>query len=94
MTQMGERVSFRGTIEPWTPGASGGLMVVVFPEAEARVMGGLKQMKVQGTMNGAEFASNTMPRGGGRLALSVSRGMMKAAGAAVGDEVDLELEKR
>jgi hypothetical protein len=57
-------------------------------------MGGLKQMKVQGTMNGAEFASNTMPRGGGRLALSVSRAMMKAAGAGVGDEVEIEVERR
>jgi hypothetical protein len=94
MMRMGERVTFRGTIEPWTPGAGGGLMVVVFPEAEARAMGGLKQMKVQGTMNGAEFASNTMPRGGGRLALSVSKAMMKAAGAGVGDEVEIEVERR
>jgi hypothetical protein len=89
-----ERVSFRGTIEPWTPGASGGLMVVVVPEAQARAMGGLRQMKVQGTLNGTQFASNTMPRGGGRLALSVSRAMMKAAGAAIGDEVDVEVEPR
>jgi Domain of unknown function (DUF1905) len=32
-----------------------------------------------------------MPAGGGRLALSVSRAMMKAAGAAVGDVVDVEI---
>jgi hypothetical protein len=92
MTPVRERASFRGTIEPWTPGASGGLMVVVFPAAEARAMGGLKQMKVQGTLNGAEFASNTMPRGGARLALSVSRAMMKASGARVGAQVDVKVE--
>jgi hypothetical protein len=32
-----------------------------------------------------------MPAGGGRLALSVSKAMMAAAGAAVGDDVDGEI---
>ncbi len=90
---MTERVRFRGAIEPFRAGATGGLMVVVFPEADGRAIGGLKQMKVRGMINGAEFASSTMPRGGGRLALSVSKVMMKAAGARPGDEVDLEVER-
>jgi hypothetical protein len=32
-----------------------------------------------------------MPAGGGRLALSVSKAMMAAAGVAVGDDVEVEI---
>lgn len=88
---MGERVRFRATIEPWKPGTTGGLMIAVLPDDAARALGGLRQMRVQGTLNGNEFISNTMPRGGGALALSVSRAMMKAAGVAIGDEVEVEV---
>jgi Domain of unknown function (DUF1905) len=46
---------------------------------------------VSGTINGAPFASNVMPAGGGRLCLTVSRAMMQAAGVTVGDEVEVEI---
>jgi hypothetical protein len=88
-----ERIRFRTSIEPWKPGATGGLMVAVFPEDAATAIGGLKQLRVVGALNGTPFRSNTMPRGGGRLALSVSKAMMKDAGVAVGDEVEVELER-
>jgi hypothetical protein len=45
----------------------------------------LRQQHVAGTIAGAEFASNVMPAGGGRLAMSVSKAMLSAAGIAVGD---------
>ena len=32
-----------------------------------------------------------MPAGGGRLALSVSKAMMKDAGVGIGDDVDVEI---
>ena len=88
-----ERVRFRATIEPWTPGATGGLIIAVFTDEAATAIGGLRQMRVRGTLNGVEFTSNTMPRGGGRLALSVSRAMMAATGATVGSEVEIEVER-
>jgi hypothetical protein len=93
MSGMGERVRFRTTIEPWKPGATGGLMVAVFPDDAATAIGGLKQMRVIGELNRTPFRSSTMPRGGGRLALSVSKAMMKDAGVGVGDEIDVELER-
>jgi hypothetical protein len=46
---------------------------------------------VRGTIGGAAFASNVMPAGGGRLALSVSKAMLSSANASVGDEVDVEI---
>lgn len=40
-----------------------------------------------------KFNSNTMPAGGGVLALSLSRKLLNAAGLNVGDEVDVELQR-
>lgn len=50
-------------------------------------------MRVRGVLGGAAHTSSTMPAGGGRLALSVSRKMLDAAGLSVGDEGDFEIEK-
>jgi hypothetical protein len=90
---MSDKVRFQSHIEPWKPGATGGLMVATLPPDAAAAIGGLRQMRVAGTMNGAAFTSNTMPRGGGLLALSVSKAMMQAAGAGVGDAIDVEMER-
>jgi len=43
------------------------------PRQVATELGGLKQMRVRGRLNGTEFTSNTMPAGGGVLALSLSQ---------------------
>jgi hypothetical protein len=75
------------------PERAAGLAVVDVPGDVAAALGGLKQMRVQGTLNGAEFSSNTMPAGGGILAMSVSRKLLDAAGLRVGDEADVEIER-
>lgn len=61
------------------------------PALHIPALGGLKQQRVRGTIAGAEFASNLMPAGGGRLALSVSKAMMTAAKASIGDEAEIEI---
>jgi uncharacterized protein DUF1905 len=48
---------------------------------------------VHGTIEAADFVSNVMPAGGGKLALSVSRAMMKAAGVAIGDSANVEITR-
>jgi hypothetical protein len=53
--------------------------------------GGLKQLRIRGTINGAEFTSSTMPSGGGRLAVSVSKAMLTAARIGVGDTAEFEI---
>jgi hypothetical protein len=80
-------------IRRWKPGAASGLCVADLPGDVATALGGMKQMRVRGTLNGVEFASNVMPAGGGVLCLSVSKAMMTAAGVAVGDEVEVEIER-
>ncbi|MET1231682.1 MAG: DUF1905 domain-containing protein [Candidatus Limnocylindrales bacterium] len=83
----------RVTIRRWKPEATGGLAVADLPPEVAVELGGLKQQRVMGAMNGVDFASNVMPAGGGVLALSVNKAMLAAAGATVGDEVELEIRR-
>jgi hypothetical protein len=86
-----EPIRFSGQIRYWDPERASGLAVVDVPAQQVEALGGLKQQRVRGTIAAADFASNVMPAGGGRLALSVSRAMMKAAGLAVGDVAELEI---
>jgi hypothetical protein len=84
---------FTATIRYWRPERESGLAVADVPEEHVQGLGGLKQMRVRGTINGAEYVSNVMPAGSGRLALSVSKKMMGAAGVGVGDQAEIELER-
>jgi hypothetical protein len=54
-------------------------------------LGGRRQARVTGTLNGAGFTGSTMLVAGGELCVGVSRAMLKAAGAAVGDTVHLSI---
>jgi hypothetical protein len=86
-----EPMRFTGHIRYWNPERSSGLAVVDVPAAYIHALGGLKQLRVRGTIGGAPFVSNVMPAGGGRLALSVSKAMMTAAGITVGDGTEFEI---
>ena len=69
------------------------MAIADIPNEHIALLGGLKHMRVQGTINGAAYVSNVMPAGSGRLALSVNQKMMGAAGVGVGDEAEFELER-
>jgi hypothetical protein len=69
-------IRFAGTVRYWDPAKGRRLAVIAIPSGFVPVLGGLKQRRVRGSLVGAEFASNVMPAGGGRLALSVSKAMM------------------
>lgn len=84
-------LTFTSQIRYWNPERSSGLAVADVPPEHVPALGGLRQQRVRGTLGGAAFASNVMPAGGGRLALSVSKTMMTAGGAAIGDEVRIEI---
>jgi len=87
------QMKFSATIRYWRPEQAGGLAVADIPNEHVAPLGGLKQMRVRGTINGVEYASNVMPAGSGRLALSVSKKMMGSAGVGVGDEAEFEIER-
>ena len=88
-----EPIRFSAAIRYWSVERGSGLAVVDVPAEHVAALGGLKQQRVLGTIGGASFTSSVMPAGGGRLALSVSKAMMKAAGATVGDAVAVEINR-
>jgi hypothetical protein len=86
-------MKFMSAIRYFRPERASGLAVADIPAEHVAALGGLKQMRVRGTINGVEYASNVMPAGSGRLALSVSKAMMKAGAVGVGDEAEFEVER-
>jgi len=84
---------FTGKVRYFRPEANSGLAVMDIPKQVATELGGLKQMRVRGRLNGTEFTSNTMPAGGGVLALSLSQALLKAAGLKVGQKAEVDLER-
>ncbi|HSJ00781.1 MAG TPA: DUF1905 domain-containing protein [Patescibacteria group bacterium] len=84
-------IRFRSSIRYWNPERASGLAVLDVPAEHVPAIGGLRQQRVHGTFGGAQFASNVMPAGGGRLAMSVSKAMMASAGSAIGDDVEVEI---
>jgi hypothetical protein len=86
-----EPIRFTGQIRFWNPDRASGLAVVDVPRSSVDALGGLKQQRVHGRIAGADFVSNVMPAGGGRLALSVTKAMMKSARVAVDDAAEFEI---
>jgi hypothetical protein len=89
---MSDDRSFRSTVRYFHPEKGSGLTVADIPPEVTTTLGGLKQLRVKALVNGKEFTSNTMPAGGGRLALSLSKAILKECGLSVGDEAEFELE--
>jgi len=85
--------SFRGKVRYFHPDKASGLAVVDVPKHVAAELGGLKQVRVKGRINGVDFASNVMPAGGGVLALSVSKQMLASADLKVGDSAEIRVER-
>jgi len=90
---MTDTPAFRGTVRYFRPEKAAGLAVVDVPADVTQKLGGLKQMRVQASINGRPFVSNTMPAGGGRLALSLNRQVLASAGIGVGDEAEFTLTR-
>jgi len=90
---MAERVSFRGRVRYWDPATGGGLAVVDVPAEQVEALGGRKQYRVSGTLNGADFSGSGMLVAGGGYCVGVSKAALKAAGATVGDDVDVAIAR-
>jgi hypothetical protein len=85
---MAERQRFRSTIEQARgPGAAVALVPPEFVEA----LGGFKQKRAFGWLNGNEFTTATFPYKGTGLYVGVPKAARVAAGVDYGDEVELEI---
>lgn len=80
---------FTGELEA----ARAGGAVVLIPAEIAAALGGLKQMRVIGTVNGVPYQSSTMPYGGRGLFMGVHKATREAAGVAFGDRVEIVVQR-
>jgi len=84
---------FQSKVRYFHPEKQSGLSVIDIPATVAEKLGGLKQMRVRGRLNGVEFNSNTMPAGNHVLALSVNKALLSQAGLKVGDMANVEVSR-
>jgi hypothetical protein len=90
---MSESITFAGTVRHWREDPPGGLAVVDVPPELVAVLGGRRQFRVAGTLNGRPFTGSTMLVAGGGYCVGVSRAALKAATAAVGDTVAVSIRR-
>lgn len=83
---MGHR--FRTVIEA----AVGGGAAAQIPTDVTEALGGKKQMRVTGTLNGYPIRTSTMPYRGG-FYVGLHKAAREAAGVQIGDQVELELTR-
>lgn len=83
---MSEEHRFRTVVEA----ATGGGAAAQVPADVRDALGGNKQMRVTGTLNGTPFRSSTMPYRGA-FYVGLHKAAREAAGVGIGDEVELTL---
>jgi hypothetical protein len=88
---MAAAAAFRGRVRRWDETKPGGLAVVDVPAELVTALGGRRQYRVEGSLNGAPFGGSTMLVAGGGFAVGVSKAALAAAKATVGDEVELAI---
>jgi hypothetical protein len=79
---------FRAVIEA----ARGGGSVALIPDEIVDALGGVKAMRVTGTLNGNPYTSNIFPYQR-KAYLGVHKATREAAGVAVGEEADFEISR-
>ena len=82
---MAEQHRFRAELEA----ARAGGHFVLIPAEIAKALGGNRQMRVVGTVNGVAYQSSTMPYGGRGLFMGVHKATCDAAGVDIGDILDV-----
>jgi uncharacterized protein YdeI (YjbR/CyaY-like superfamily) len=90
---MPETVRFRSRIEAARAGtATGGGAAAKIPDELVKPLGGLKQMRMDATLNGIAFKTSTMPYRGG-FYVGVHKAIREQAGVGIGDEVEMQLTR-
>jgi hypothetical protein len=82
---MAEQHRFRAELEA----ARAGGHLVLIPMEIATALGGSRQMRVVGSVNGVPYQSSTMPYGGRGLFMGVHKTTCDAAGVDLGDILDV-----
>jgi hypothetical protein len=85
---MAAKLKFESKVEA----ARGGGAVAEIPADVTEALGGLKQMRVFGTVNGIKYQSSTMPYRGS-FYLGVHKATREAAGVEIGDPIEVEITR-
>ena len=85
--------TFQGRVRRWREDKPGGLAVIDVPLDLVDELGGRRQMRMAGSLNGVPFSGSTMLVAGGGFCVGVSRAALKAASASVGDDVEVQLTR-
>lgn len=85
--------SFRGRVRRWKEDKPGGLAVIDIPPELVAGLGGRRQMRMIGSLNGVAFTGSTMLVAGGGFCVGVSHAALRASGLSVGDDADVQLQR-
>ena len=83
---------FRGRVRRWREDKPGGLAVIDIPADLVAELGGRRQARMTGRLNGVPFTGSSMLVAGGGFGVGVSKAALKSADLAVGDEVEVDLQ--
>jgi len=83
---------FRGRVRRWREDKPGGLAVIDVPADLVAELGGRRQARMTGRLNGVPFTGSSMLVAGGGFCVGVSKAALKSADLAVGDEVEVDLQ--
>jgi hypothetical protein len=85
--------TFQGRVRRWRDDKPGGLAVIDVPLDLVDELGGRRQMRMAGSLNGVPFSGRTMLVAGGGFCVGVSRAALKTAAVSVGDDVEVQLTR-
>ena len=85
--------TFQGRVRRWREDKPGGLAVIDVPLDLVDELGGRRQMRMAGSLNGVPFSGSMMLVAGGGFCVGVSRAALKTAAVSVGDDVEVQLTR-
>ena len=85
--------TFQGRVRRWRDDKPGGLAVIDVPLDLVDELGGRRQMRMAGSLDGVPFSGSTMLVAGGGFCVGVSRVALKSAAVSVGDDVEVQLTR-
>ncbi len=85
--------TFQGRVRRWREDKPGGLAVIDVPLDLVDELGGRRQMRMAGSLNGVPFSGSTMLVAGGGFCVGVSRAALKSAAVSVGNDVEVQLTR-
>jgi hypothetical protein len=85
--------TFQGRVRRLRDDKPGGLAVIYVPLDLVDELGGRRQMRMAGSLDGVPFSGSTMLVAGGGFCVGVSRAALKTAAVSVGDDVEVQLTR-